>query len=130
MGKMKFGEKAKNPKKTFLRLMKDVFEGRYFLIVENVLDIIADKTGIDIKSVTEEFKNDLKEEIMDTFSDVFNGISEKLSEMFSPDIELTEVAFEKAADELCVDMGTEIIGAADEIVSSAIEEAIVEAVVI
>ena len=37
MGKMKFGEKAKNPKKTFLRLMKDVFEGRYFLIVLIVL---------------------------------------------------------------------------------------------
>ena len=31
MGKMKFGEKAKNPKATFLRLMKDVFENRYGL---------------------------------------------------------------------------------------------------
>ena len=40
MGKMKFGEKAKNPKKTFLRLMKDVFEGRYFLIVLIVLGIV------------------------------------------------------------------------------------------
>ena len=40
MGKMKFGEKAKNPKKTFLRLMKDVFEGRYGLVLLLVLCII------------------------------------------------------------------------------------------
>ena len=40
MGKMKFGEKAKNPKATFLRLMKDVFEGRYLLIVLIVFCII------------------------------------------------------------------------------------------
>ena len=40
MGKMKFGEKAKNPKATFLRLMKDVFEGRYALIVLIVFCII------------------------------------------------------------------------------------------
>ena len=40
MGKMKFGEKAKNPKATFLRLMKDVFEGRYALILLIVLCII------------------------------------------------------------------------------------------
>lgn len=142
--KISLDDKADMLKEKVHEILQNVFEGIDLIqdpvhfaesqikdmIIENVLDIIADKTGIDIKSVTEEFKNDLKEEIMDTFSDVFNGISEKLSEMFSPDIELTEVAFEKAADELCVDMGTEIIGAADEIVSSAIEEAIVEAVVI
>ncbi|MGN1163991.1 MAG: ABC transporter transmembrane domain-containing protein, partial [Candidatus Ornithospirochaeta sp.] len=40
MGKMKFGEKAKNPKATFLRLMKDVFEGRMFLIAVIVLCVI------------------------------------------------------------------------------------------
>ena len=40
MGKMKFGEKAKNPKATFLRLMKDVFEGRMFLIAFIVLCVI------------------------------------------------------------------------------------------
>ena len=40
MGKMKFGEKAKNPKATFLRLMKDVFEGRYALILLIVFCII------------------------------------------------------------------------------------------
>lgn len=35
MGKMKFGEKAKNPKATFLRLMKSVFEGKkkYIFII-------------------------------------------------------------------------------------------------
>ena len=40
MGKMKFGEKAKNPKAPFLRLMKDVFEGRYALILLIVFCII------------------------------------------------------------------------------------------
>ena len=40
MGKMKFGEKAKNPKATFLLLMKDVFEGRYALILLIVFCII------------------------------------------------------------------------------------------
>ena len=32
MGKMKFGEKAKNPKATFLRLMKDVLKVEFIML--------------------------------------------------------------------------------------------------
>lgn len=40
MGKMKFGEKAKNPKKTFLRLMGDVFKGRMFFIAVILICVV------------------------------------------------------------------------------------------
>ncbi|MBQ0072142.1 MAG: ABC transporter ATP-binding protein, partial [Spirochaetales bacterium] len=41
MGKMKYGEKAKNPKMAFARLLKTVFEGRMFMIPIIILCILV-----------------------------------------------------------------------------------------